>query len=152
MKKSIKYLLSFSFILMLAACMKDPENEIIGCDPPDSNGAFRIVEKTSGADLFLGSNPRYKRADVKIYPFNYKNDKDTLTLSMFSSATQSAFIFRLKVSKDTILVKIADMPMDTLIYTVKTPSNYCLPYTIDKAYLNNVEVIEDINKALIFKK
>jgi hypothetical protein len=151
MKKLIKCVLCFSYMVMLAACMKNVEDENIGCDPPESNGAFRVVDKTSGADLFLGSNPRYKRADVKIYPFNYKNDKDTLTLSMFSSATRSAFIFRLKNSRDTILVKIADTPMDTLIYTVKKSSNHCLPNTIDKAYLNSAEMIQD-NNALIIKK
>jgi hypothetical protein len=151
MKKLIKYLLSFSCMVMLVACMKDAEDEIIGCDPPESNGAFRVMDKTSGADLFIGSNPRYKRADVKIYPFNYKNDKDTLTLSMFSSATQSAFIFSLKTSRDTILVKIADTPMDTLIYTVKKSSHHCLPNTIDKAYFNSAEMIQE-NHVLVFKK
>lgn len=151
MKKSIKYLLSFSCMVMLVACMKDAEDEIIGCDPPYSTSAFRVVDKTSGADLFLGNYPRYKRADVKIYPFNYKNDKDTLRLSMVSSATLSAFIFPLKISRDTILVKIADTPMDTLIYTVKTPSNHCLPHTIDKAYFNSVQMIKEDN-ALMIKK
>lgn len=151
MKKSILYLLSLSFILMLASCMKEPEDEIIGCDPPESIGAFRIVDKTSGADLVIGSNPRYKRADVKIYPFNYKNDKDTLRLSMYTSATMSAFIFNLKISRDTILVKIADTPMDTIIYTVNKPSHHCLPHTIDKAYFNSVEMIKEDN-ALIIKK
>lgn len=151
MKKSIKYLLSFSCMVMLVACMKDAEDEIIGCDPPESNGAFRVVDKTSGTDLFLGSNPRYNRTDVKIYPFKYKNDKDTLRLSMYTSATLSAFMFRLKISRDTILVKIADTPMDTLIYTVKMSSNHCLPHTIDKAYFNSVEMIKEDN-ALIIKK
>lgn len=151
MKKSIKYLLSFSCMVMLVACMKDAEDEIIGCDPPESNGAFRLVDKTSGADLFLGSNPRYKRADVKIYPFKYKNDKDTLRLSMYTSATLSAFIFNLKSSGDTILVKIADTPMDTIIYTVNKPSNHCQPNTIDKAYFNSAEMIKG-DSALIIKK
>lgn len=151
MKKAIKYVLSFSCMVMLVSCMKDAEDEIIGCDPPYSTGAFRVVDKTSGADLFLGNNPRYKRADVKIYPFNYKNDKDTLTLSMFKSATLSPFIVPLKISRDTILLKIADLPMDTLIYTVKMPSNHCLPHTIDKAYFNSVEIVKEDN-ALIIKK
>lgn len=151
MKKSIKYLLGLSFILMLASCMKDAEDEIIGCDPPESIGAFQVVDKTSGADLFIGSNPRYKRANVKIYPFNYKNDKDTLRLSMYTSAKLSAFIFNLKTSRDTILVKIADTPMDTIIYTVNKPQNHCLPHTIDKAYVNSGEMIKEDN-ALIIKK
>lgn len=35
MKKSIKYLLSFSCMVMLAACMKDAEDEIVACDLPN---------------------------------------------------------------------------------------------------------------------
>ncbi len=151
MKKSLPYLLSFSFILLLASCLKEPEDEIVGCDPPYSSGAFRVVDKISGTDLFVGSKARYKLADVRIYPFHYRNEKDTLRLSVFSSATLSGFIFPLKVSGDTILVKIADLPMDTLIYTVKKPSNQCIPRTIDEAYVNNVAIIQDDN-TLIFKK
>jgi hypothetical protein len=109
------------------------------------------VGKTSGSDLFFGSNPRYKRADLKIYPFKYKNLTDTLPVIMSSSATHSAFIFSIKPSRDTILIKIADTQMDTLTYTVKRPSGACAPYTIEQAHLNSGEMVQE-QRILIMKK
>ena len=153
MKKSVKYLLSLTVILVLAACMKQPDNEIIGCDPVVSAGGFQVVDKTSGADLFWGSSPTYKRADLRIYPFNYKNETDTLPLRSMVSGTRQVFVFEMKPAKvkDTILLKIADMRMDTLTFTVKMPSNPCLRSTIDQAYFNGNQLIRDTD-LLILKK
>lgn len=154
MTKLFKYLSGLTALLIMAACHKDIDNSgTIYCDPGISYAGFRVVDKTSNTDLFFGSTPRYKRADLKIYPVDYKNEMDTLTLRTFSSATQQAFIFTIQSAnvRDTILVKIADTGMDTLIYTVKRPSNACAPYSIEQAYFNRNEIFQD-NGVFNFKK
>jgi len=153
MKKSIKYLLSVTAILILAACMKQSEDEIIGCDPVISAAGFQLVDKTSGLDLFLESTPTYKPADLRIYPVNYKNETDTLALRPIVSGTRQVFVFELKPAKvkDTVLLKIADTRMDTLVFTVKMPSNPCLRSTVDQAWFNGNQIIRDTD-LLILKK
>lgn len=132
MRKSAKNLLLSIVVLISAACQKD-------------------VDKTSGVDLFFGKDAKYKRTDLKMYPYRYKNLNDTLPLRMLSSANHSAFIFTIKPSRDTILIKIANTSMDTLMYTVKRPSNACEPYSIEQAYLNHNEVVP-INNIFVLKK
>jgi len=153
MKKSIKYLLSVTAILILAACMKQSDNEVIGCDPVVSAAGFQLVDKTSGADLFLGNTPIHKPADLRIYPVNYKNETDTLALKSIVSSTRQVFVFELRQAKvkDTVLLKIADTRMDTLVFTVKMPSNPCLRSTVDQVWFNGNQIIGDTD-LLILKK
>lgn len=138
---------------MLAACMKNTDNETIYCDPAESNTAFQVLDKNSGEDLFFGSASKFKPKDLKIYPLRYKNDSDTLRVRPFTTPAAQIFVFPFNFNKDrdTVLIKIADTRPDTLIYTVKKPSNACAPYSIGQAYFNSNEIIKD-NGLLIFKK
>jgi len=152
MKNSLSYLLLFTIVLLLSSCLKDTDNaEAVYCDPAVSNAAFRVVDKNTKTDLFFGDTPKYKQADLKIYPLKYKSETDTLQLKTFTSTSVKAFIFTIKHAQDTLLIKIADTRMDTLIYTVNQPTNVCSPYSIKQAYFNRDEILQE-NGVFILKK
>ena len=133
--------------------MKEPDQEDFGCDPVVSIAAFQVVDKTSGADLFSGDVPKYKRSDLKVYHFNYKKETDTLPLRFSASPNGQAFVFEIEPAKarDTVLIKIAETRIDTLIFAIKKPKNPCLRSIVEQASFNGSQVPRDVELLLLRK-
>ena len=74
--KSYLIALLWTVFLFSASCKKSVKSN---CDGPELNCTvircviswsymdFKLVDKTTGADLIFGANPRYTQADVKIF-------------------------------------------------------------------------------------
>lgn len=154
MKRPAAYFLMIAGVTFLSACLKETmdDDRNPGCDPPSTNAFFQVVDKTSGANLFFGENPKYKINEINVYRTKDKTFKEPLLLSPIAGnipVFSLAFDYHKPI--DTLLIKIADTPIDSLFYTVKKPINHCNPYEMENVKFNKVDVIRD-KGLLVFKK
>lgn len=113
--------------LLLALASGCASNSTSKCDPcpliatvlPNIN--FRIVDKTTGEDLFFAAAPKYKINQLKLrHIINGKAD------SVFLRVDSAAKKFNVFVGPsgpvDTVTMQLADKPQDILLFkTGKTP-------------------------------
>lgn len=154
MKRSAAYVLMIAGITSLSACLKETmdDDRNPGCDPPSSNIYFKVLDKTSGADLFFGESPKYKINEINVYRTKDKTFKEPLRLTPVGGdirALSLAFDYHKPI--DTLLIKIGDTPVDSLFYTVKKPANHCNPYEMENVKFNKTDIIRE-KGLLIFKK
>ncbi|WP_222539169.1 hypothetical protein [Pedobacter polysacchareus] len=154
MKRSAAYVLMIAGVTFLSACLKETmdDDRNPGCDPPSSNMFFQVQDKTSGADLFFAESPKYKINEINVYRTKDKTFKEPLRLIPVGSdirAFSLAFDYHKPI--DTLLIKIADTPIDSLFYTVKKPVNHCSPYEIENVKFNKVDLMRE-KGLFIFKK
>lgn len=151
-KRPVPYFLVIAGITFLSSCIKEAEVPNPGCDPPVSNVFFQVVDKTSGKDLFFSESPKYKLDEINVYRLKDKSFKEPLRLAPVGNDIRAfSLAFDFKKQKDTLIIKIADTPADSLFYTVKRPDNYCIPYEMENVQFNKVNIIRE-KGLLIFKK
>jgi len=89
---------------------------------------FRVVDKTTGEDLFFAATPKYKLSQLKLrHIINGKPDSVFLRVD---SAGKKFNIFVPPTGPvDTITMQVADKPQDKLLFkTGKTPG--CCPVLV----------------------
>ena len=88
------------FVSLAFSCKKSKSQ----CDGPDldcssirciahwDNFTFRLIDKTTGADLVFGANPKYTASDIKLYsdvgrtfPIQFQLDNNTSTILVMSA-------------------------------------------------------------------
>lgn len=146
MKRSAAYILMIAGVTSLSACLKETMNDDRnpGCDPPSSNAFFQVLDKTSGANLFFGEHAKYKINEINVYRTKDKTFKEPLRLAPVGGdipAFSLAFDYQKPI--DTLLIKIADTPVDSLFYTVKKPENHCNPYEMLNVKFNKVDIVRE---------
>lgn len=152
MRRPLQYFLVFMTIAFFASCTKEVPDNIIDCDPVLPYVTFRVVDKTSGADLFFSDKPKYQLKDINLFRIKDVKYKDPIKLRNGENGAGRVFVFNFNNSlqRDTLIIKIANTPEDRLIYSVKTPANHCEGATMDKVIFNNVEV--NVEKGLMILK
>jgi len=112
------------FSMLTMGCTSNSTNKcgpcpLIAAVLPNLN--FRIVDKTTGEDLFFASTPKYKIGQLKLrHIINGKPD------SVFLRVDSAGKKFNIFVSPsgpiDTVTMQVADKPQDLLLFkTGKTP-------------------------------
>ena len=93
-------LILLAFVSLTFSCKKSKSQ----CDGPDldcssirciahwDNFTFRLIDKTTGADLVFGANPKYTANDIKLYadvgrtfPIQFQLDNNTRTILVMSA-------------------------------------------------------------------
>jgi hypothetical protein len=85
----------------------------------------RIVDKTTGADLFLSPNSPYKLSDLKITSTYTGNE---ISLSVDSTQKDNRFIRLLADPSQTFTLKLASLSSDDIGVVLKTDSPKCCPF------------------------
>ncbi|PYF75122.1 hypothetical protein [Pedobacter nutrimenti] len=156
MKKLITAVILGSTLTAFFYSCSKKERIICAADPVSTYGAFRIVDQSTGTDLFFADHPKYSLKDI--YAFKTKDlaRHDTIRPIVFGKKeTIQAFILPLNFTKsrDTLILKIANTAEDKFIYTTKKATSQCSLNELDKIYLNNIEAtyLKDQNVYILKK-
>jgi hypothetical protein len=93
-------LIFLAFVSLVFSCKKSKSQ----CDEPDldcslirciahwDNFDFRLIDKTTGADLVFGTNPKYTANDIKLYfdvrrtiPIQFQLDNNSKTIKVMTA-------------------------------------------------------------------
>jgi len=89
---------------------------------------FQLVSKTTGNNLFYGTIPQYQLSQLSIH--HILNGKPDSVYLRADTATQSFFVFVVPaqhkaVMIDTVVMKIANLSADTLLFNTGVTSGCC---------------------------
>jgi len=84
----------------------------------------RIVDKNSGADLFLSPNSPYKISDLKV---SSSVDGDNINVMVDSTDKANRFVRILATATQTFTIKLASLSADNVRVVLKTDSPKCCP-------------------------
>lgn len=137
MKRKVLPLLIFGCV-WIASCKNSSSSKCGPC-PEYAQVApvvrVKIVDKTTGGDLFLSPNSPYKYSDLKIttslpgqdvYASVDSTEKDNRSVRIIATATQ------------TFTLQLASLPPDKITYMAKLDSPACCPQLkVNKILLND---------------
>jgi hypothetical protein len=153
MKKFLKCT-SLIMLYLLASCSKKEES--VNClavyISPTLN--FQVVDKTNNVDYFFSSSPVYAASDLKIYFKNATNKIDSISPPVRNNDTQKFFSFTAPTAKlkDTCVIKIKNLPADTLIFTVQNTRDDCPQPYINSVKINQNTVVSTTPRMVIHIK
>ena len=100
---------------------------------PEMN--FRVVDKTTGNDLFFGSTAIYKTNQLKVAQIINGNADSTV---LFVDSLQKLFIIRLPRAQpvNNLTMRVANLPQDNLVFNVSATGGG--PCSAEEPVLNNV--------------
>jgi len=100
--------------------------------------SVRIVDKTTGADLFLSPNSRYKLSDLKV-----SSSVDGTGINVFVDSTQkdNRFVKILATTTQTFTIKLASLSSDDIHVVLKTDSPKCCPISKVSSIMLNTTLI-----------
>ena len=86
----------------------------------------RIIDKTTGADLFLSPNSPYKFSDLKV---SSSVDGNNVSLYVDSTQTDNRFVKILATATQNFTLRLATLSADSIRIVLKTDSPKCCPIT-----------------------
>jgi hypothetical protein len=119
---------------------------------------FRVVDKTSGQDLFFTPNPRYALTDIKIVFRNGSNKLDSISPPQKEELPNgSHFVYPIPYTRtlDTCYIKIKNLKTDTVISIIEATKNECgtTSYNLNKVQVNkNAPIAYSYSNVVIIKK
>jgi hypothetical protein len=117
--------------LFITGCMpKTQECLPVPMAPPmNPNISFRIVDKTTGHDLFFGSGAPYKQSQLK---FSHILNGQADTVFLLTDTLDRFFNIRIPPSQgpvlhyvDTVTMQIANMPKDVFLFDTQDLVGAC---------------------------
>jgi len=108
------------------------------------NLSFRVVDKTTGQNLFFGSAPAYKISQLKMRLL-VNGTADSAILRV-DSANQS---FNIAVipnhATDTVTMQVAGLPQDMLLFNIATVGQCCPRQILNSVLYNGATVYTAAN-------
>jgi hypothetical protein len=97
-----------------------------------------MVDKTTGADLFLSPNSPYKLSDLQV-----SSSVDGTGINVFVDSTQkdNRFVKILATTTQTFTIKLASLSSDDIRVVVKTDSPKCCPISKVSSIMLNTTLI-----------
>ncbi len=97
---------------------------------------FRVVDKTTGEDLFFGDAAKYKISQIQT--FHYTNGYfDTLRLRV-DSINHTFFMGISQIhTPDTVTMQIANLSKDTFVFNTEAVGICCPKLVLNNVTLNN---------------
>lgn len=135
---------TFATIVALFASCSNSDDTMVACTAELKSYAFnfKIIDKSNGRDLFFGDPPAYS-TDVLVVSMMRDNSMQKLTLESKTEDSKGKYFSTtiLPVDKlQTLVVKIADLPADTLkITNVQERDVPCPQWIAGDVVFNGVE-------------
>lgn len=132
--------------VLLASCTDTASTKCGPCPLMAQLAPFinvRIVDKTTGADLFLSPASPYKLSDLKV-----NSSVNGTDVSLFVDSTQkdNRFIKIIGEPSQTFTLKLSTLPVDSIRVAIKADSPKCCPVVkIKEIWLNGVPVCNPCN-------
>lgn len=128
--------------MLWGACKNSPASSKCGVCPALAIVAptigVRIVDKTSGADLFLSPGSPYKSDDLKV---SSSADGSNVAFSIDSTDKANRFVRIIATSTQTFKLTLGSLPTDSIRVTLKLDSPKCCSIPkIHEVALNNAVV------------
>ena len=131
------------FFVAIIACTKTSDNNIIctqSIAPSFVN--LKVIEKTTGEDVFFSSAPTLQLKELYFFKIRDNLRKDTIRPEV-EGAGQSRY-FKLRVDntkqQDTLIIRIGNNPEAHFRYLIKKSEEVCPTYVVDKLYFKEEEV------------
>ncbi|WP_040300671.1 hypothetical protein [Arcticibacter svalbardensis] len=141
-------------VICISSCSNNKEKESTVCmhiyNPPVLN--FQVISQTNNDDFFFSSPPLYSASsDIKVYFRNDLNKLDSITPPVIINDSKKHFSFSTSSSKasDTCYVKIKNLKVDTLIYAVTIPDEFCPQPYISKIMINKAPSVNTTSTTVI---
>lgn len=112
----------------------------------------RIVDKTTGADLFLLPNSPYKLSDLKV---SSSVDGSNINVYVDSTQADNRFVKIYATATQTFTLKLASLSADSVRIVLKTDSPKCCPITkVSSITLNSALICTpcSYNEAITIRK
>ncbi|WP_345949310.1 hypothetical protein ABDD95_20915 [Mucilaginibacter sp. PAMB04274] len=143
----MKYLLTAKLVCMtciimsLSSCIKNAEQSPIGCEPhPELVLPVNILSAATQEDLFFAASPRYQTSDLFFFRRSDVARKDTLRARVIGNTTGTIRVFLIPVrngaGRNTLIMKIKDQPVDTIIYSVQNNDGDCPYLSLNTVFFN----------------
>ncbi|MEN0056890.1 MAG: hypothetical protein AAGC65_24640 [Mucilaginibacter sp.] len=100
---------------------------------------FKVVDKTTGTDLFFSAQPTYTLSDIKVVFKNTSNKVDSLAPPMKindGAGNRFHYIIPGNRTTDTCFIKIKNLKTDTVISTIGSIKGECAPIVTIKIQVN----------------
>ncbi len=144
------------YSIAISSCKTSPPSS--KCGPcPEYAMVFpavdvRIVDKGTGADLFLSPGSPYKISDLKISSTYTENP---VNFTVDSSQNNNRFLRLYAFPSQTFTLKLASLTADNLQVVLKTDSPKCCPFIkLDRVLLNDSTICNSCNfgQMVVIKK
>lgn len=117
---------------------------------------FNVVDASTGKDLFFSDNPKYTMDQIAFFKTKDKLFKEGWKPQVIGSGIQRYFTVTIGAeSKDTLLMKLpisgGNEAVDVFSFTLKPSKEPCEAAVLDKAKLNNVDIVKTNGKLIIRK-
>ncbi|UEG51446.1 hypothetical protein LLH06_10720 [Mucilaginibacter daejeonensis] len=138
MKKLSFPLLAFVFFLTISCTKNNSERTACTGQYVYPTLKFKVIDKTTRADLFFSSTPTYLLSDIKIIFKNGSNRSDPIRPTVVSRETSKYFSFTAPrvLPTDTCIIKIKALKSDTLVYTIARSSGTCPLWFVNGVIIN----------------
>ncbi|MBK1439812.1 hypothetical protein JHJ32_07445 [Parapedobacter sp. ISTM3] len=122
--------------ILVASCSKEEKQPCLAVINPDTL-RFNVLNKQTNSDLFFSDSPLYDTTELKLYQKdNEGNLKDFNGLGV-AKDSEVVHFFSLVYPSDTLFIKIADQPLDTIAFTGKAVSSPCPQTILDEVAFNS---------------
>ena len=148
--KARKNFLCAIVVLFLISCDKKSSKIICTVCPEyavaSPNINFKVVNKTTGQDLFFDQNSPYKPSQIKI--FHIINGKpDSVSFIFYADTVAHDFFLGVGTvhRTDTITMKIADLSSDTFLFNTETVGVCCPQLELASALFDGAIIYTSTN-------
>ncbi|WP_342331684.1 hypothetical protein [Pedobacter sp. FW305-3-2-15-E-R2A2] len=150
------FFIALLIVVLGSACTKSDPVTYCSMQIKYSDMNFNVVDASTGKDLFFSDNPRYTVDQIAFFKTKDKLFKEGWKPQVIGSGAQRYFTVTIGAeSVDTLLMKLpisgGNEAVDVFSFTLKPSKEPCEAAVLDKAKLNNVDIVKT-NGRLIIKK
>src|SRR5258708_1271891 len=139
--KTVRLTLLLLICVIWRACKNTPTAKCGPCPEIAQLAPFidvKIVDKVSGADLFLSPSSPYKFSDLNV---SSSIDGSDVSVSIDSTQKYNRFIRILSTTSQTFKLRLGTLPADSIIVITKNDSPKCCPILAIKKIILNTTVV-----------
>ena len=150
------FFIALLVVVIGSGCRKSDPITFCSLEMKYSSMNFNVVDASTGKDLFFSDNPKYTVDQIGFFKTKDKLFKEGWKPQVIGSGIQRYFTVIIGAeSIDTLLMKLpisgGNEAVDVFSFTLKPSKEPCAAAVLDKAKLNNVDIVKK-NGRLIIRK
>lgn len=150
------FFIALLVVVIGSGCRKSDPITFCSLEMKYSSMNFNVVDASTGKDLFFSDNPKYSVDQIGFFKTKDKLFKEGWKPQVIGSGIQRYFTVVIGAeSIDTLLMKLpisgGNEAVDVFSFTLKPSKEPCAAAVLDKAKLNNVDIVKK-NGRLIIRK